>query len=372
MELRSNRFFGIEIECKGVTQQAACAAITAAGVQCRIENYGHSTPSMWKIVSDASVYAGFEIVSPKLSGNEGLEQVRKVAAALNGIGASVERDCGFHVHVDASGLNAPTLYNLVHRYFQHEAEIDSFMPRSRRSSNNRYCRSTGELLRMIRRPEAGMQIRDFVQNLDSRDDRYFKVNIAAFLRHGTIEFRQHSGTTMANKMIPWIIFCVNFVETSFVAVSSSPNPTGITIPTEPPHIARTSPRSPERKFHALARALVRTSRDNYITVEALAEVLGCVPDSVPSYISRFRDAHPNFGVKSRRGRGYYLDLATHDDRAVFMEYLGIPYGTLWEELTSGTAVIYSVVYPTSPRSHFEGLSPDVVSYFQERAVELAS
>jgi hypothetical protein len=44
--------------------------------------------------------------------------------------------------------------------------------------------------------------------------RYNKVNLCAFLRHGTIEFRQHSGTMNVDKVINWIVFCVNFVETS--------------------------------------------------------------------------------------------------------------------------------------------------------------
>jgi hypothetical protein len=44
--------------------------------------------------------------------------------------------------------------------------------------------------------------------------RYYKLNLAAYVKHGTLEFRQHAGTLNLNKMINWIMFCVQFVEDS--------------------------------------------------------------------------------------------------------------------------------------------------------------
>jgi hypothetical protein len=44
--------------------------------------------------------------------------------------------------------------------------------------------------------------------------RYYKLNALAFLRHGTLEFRQHGGTMSILRMVNWIIFCVNFIENS--------------------------------------------------------------------------------------------------------------------------------------------------------------
>lgn len=45
-------------------------------------------------------------------------------------------------------------------------------------------------------------------------DRYRAVNLHAFNRHGTIEFRQHHGALKAEKVAAWITFVLEFVERS--------------------------------------------------------------------------------------------------------------------------------------------------------------
>ena len=37
-------------------------------------------------------------------------------------------------------------------------------------------------------------------------NRYHKVNLEAYSRHKTVEFRQHSGTTNFTKMRNWVLF----------------------------------------------------------------------------------------------------------------------------------------------------------------------
>ncbi|KAM5545982.1 hypothetical protein V8D89_000108 [Ganoderma adspersum] len=41
--------------------------------------------------------------------------------------------------------------------------------------------------------------------------RYFKVNFTSLLKHGTIEFRQHEGTVVADTVIAWACFLQHFV-----------------------------------------------------------------------------------------------------------------------------------------------------------------
>ncbi|TXH08128.1 MAG: hypothetical protein E6R04_11195 [Spirochaetes bacterium] len=379
MELTSNRFFGIEIECKGLSMAEAATAITNAGIPCVVQGYNHHATSTWKIVPDGSVYSGFEVVSPKLHGSEGLEQVRKVAETLVRSGARIERDCGFHVHVDASGLNALTLYNIVKRYAAFETEIDAFMPPSRRGANNNYCRQSSYFLRELTMPEANSEIRTLLRRL-SQDDRYYKVNLMAYLRHGTVEFRHHSGTVSANKMIPWIIFCVNFVETSIVRVLSTPTQPTTPAPTStandfppPAWLANYRSNSVERKFYLLARALWGSSRWSPVSSERLAEVLGCPVSGVSSYLSRFREAHPDYNIVARRGRGYYLDIFGEAVREQFLRFVGFPREMSWEIATPAVVDAgrtYTVIQPEE-RGMFHGLSQDVISYFQERATELS-
>jgi len=82
----SNRNFGIEIEAHGISMSRVNEFINNTGVVCHTESYSHHTPTSWKIVTDCSVPHGFEVVSPILLGEEGIETVRKVCDALTDAG----------------------------------------------------------------------------------------------------------------------------------------------------------------------------------------------------------------------------------------------------------------------------------------------
>lgn len=207
----ANRKFGIEIECIGANKQHVVTALNEIGVRCddltgnSYSTY-HATHPSWKIVLDGSVHGGWEIVSPILVGEEGIEQVRKVAKTLVAKNATVNKNCGLHVHVDAHGLSIKSIVNVARRYAKFETEINNFMPVARRS--NQYCRAINA---------------SDLDYIESRGisylgglDRYQKVNLSAYARHGTVEFRQHSGTVNGEKMENWIRFCVAFVEASII------------------------------------------------------------------------------------------------------------------------------------------------------------
>ena len=236
----NTRTFGIELEFFGIDQEKVQDVLEAAGVACYTDNgdddyncYGDncgedycrscnpesSARSGWKITDDGSIYAnpsssydpGVELVSPILQGQDGLREVMKVAKLMMNAGAQVNKTCGFHVHIGAADLSGDAFINLVKRYALHENLIDSFMPRSRRESRNTYCRSVVNLLSSV----SGIRHGSTMQSVASQfHDRYFKLNLCAYLRHGTVEFRHHSGTVSAEKIVNWIIFCQNFVENS--------------------------------------------------------------------------------------------------------------------------------------------------------------
>ena len=42
--------------------------------------------------------------------------------------------------------------------------------------------------------------------------RYHKLNLESLVRHGTVEFRQHSGTVDGEKMANWVMLVGGFVE----------------------------------------------------------------------------------------------------------------------------------------------------------------
>ena len=207
----NGRKFGIELEISNISMRQSYEAIKAIGIRVEIEGYNHTDHAdHWKIVRDSSVENGHEVVSPILIGNDGLDEAVRVANALKAAGASANKTCGFHVHFDARNMNVNEIRTICTRYAKYEAEIDRFMPRSRRADNNRFCRS---VVREFGYTE--FKTATTVERLaDAQEDRYFKVNLKAYLRHHTIEFRQHSGTVEAEKIQNWILFLNDFVNES--------------------------------------------------------------------------------------------------------------------------------------------------------------
>lgn len=209
------RTFGIELEVIG-SMRVAYDALRAAGIDARMPGYTHSRTAFWKLVPDGSVSRGFEVVSPVLSGEAGITEARAVADALTAAGFTVDQSCGFHVHVGAGDLTADDIRTLAKRYAAYEATIDGWMPRSRRGSNNHYCRPVATVAqRLENRPATGTARDQIATALGTNiHDRYYKLNLQSFWRHGTVEFRQHSGTVDAQKVENWTRFCLAFVDVS--------------------------------------------------------------------------------------------------------------------------------------------------------------
>ena len=220
-----DRTFGIEIEAiapAAVTMQRAAEIITAAGVDCRMGGY-HVTQSHWKIVGDGSVRPaqgqtgnGMEIVSPPLQGEEGFEQVRKVCRALTAAGFKVNKSCGLHVHVAARGLGLPAIKRLTVLYSKSERTIDQLLPLSRRGGDGYFCRSLANVNEATVMGAADVTgiARHVAEVSRASQPRYVKLNLTAFWRHGTVEFRHHSGTVDENKAVNWARFCLRMVDTA--------------------------------------------------------------------------------------------------------------------------------------------------------------
>ena len=114
-----------------------------------ISSYSNDDSSIWRIKTDGSVSGrghGLELVTPVLKGEMDMLRLRKILAWLEEIGCTVNRTCGLHVHVGVSDWQVGQFKNLAKRYVKFETAIDSFMPRSRRSSQNHYCQSNAKHL----------------------------------------------------------------------------------------------------------------------------------------------------------------------------------------------------------------------------------
>lgn len=204
------RRFGVEIEAYNVSRSALVNALREAGINVVAEGYNHTTRNHWKVVSDGSLSGTdtFEVVSPVLQGQAGLDQLQTVCRVLKQKNAYINKSCGLHIHFDAEQIGLAQTKNLLINYNRYEAIIDSFMPNSRRGSNNYYCKGLGRAIATV---EVGTSIEQIANRIN---DRYFKVNLQAYLRHKTIEFRQHSGTIEFDKISTWVLFLHNLVEFS--------------------------------------------------------------------------------------------------------------------------------------------------------------
>lgn len=196
-----NRKFGIEIEAYNCSRERLARELREAGIEIMVEGYNHTTRPHWKLVTDGSLNGNdtFELVSPILVGEAGLQELEKGCWVLDLCDVKVNESCGLHVHIDAAGFSMEIWRNLALSYKHLEAVIDKFMPVSRR--DNYYCKGLGHVSdEMIRSARTVDELKSRIGN------RYHKVNLEAYSRHKTVEFRQHSGTTNFTKMRNWVLF----------------------------------------------------------------------------------------------------------------------------------------------------------------------
>ena len=222
---QAKRKFGVEIEFLApLAMVEVCQAINESGITCRQESYNHRRRDWWKIVPDASIHGlglnPMEVVSRPLKGNDGLIEVEKVVKVINDIGGKVNKNCGLHVHVEASRLKIEQLRNVAIAWVTYEHIIESMIPQSRRNgSERRYCQSIINYRdnseysreRLMDRLYASYNKRRIVNLMNPQYDRMLKLNFQALSRHGTLEFRHHSGTCNTKKILHHIRFCIAFV-----------------------------------------------------------------------------------------------------------------------------------------------------------------
>jgi Putative amidoligase enzyme len=219
--------FGVEIETlvpgqasfRNRVAEGIARDISEAGVPCGFEGYNHTRRDHWKIVTDASLtapngYLGFEFVSPPLS-DAGFPQIDAVCRMLQRSNARVNRTCGLHVHIGARRLTLDAMRRLAFLYIENEDVIDALMPPSRRKDLNNFCRglqANADIEGATRATDVRALAKAIRRNDYGEISRHTKLNFAAYWRHGTVEFRQHSGTIDAEKIKRWVGFCQKLVD----------------------------------------------------------------------------------------------------------------------------------------------------------------
>lgn len=231
-----SRTWGVEIETYGPHDvRTVIGALAVVGIDAREERYNHNDQlinnqpivdrTWWKIVSDISLRNlrnGMELVGPKLEGENGFTQLRKVCDTLESLGmGGGSPDAGLHVHIYSGDLTVAEAKTIVGRYAKYEEEIDSFMAPSRRNSRCSMAKSIkGAVATRVVNASAST-VRDLARE---QGPRYFKVNLEAYLKYRTIEYRHHGGSNNFTKISNWIKFLLAFTEASRAIASGSSVP----------------------------------------------------------------------------------------------------------------------------------------------------
>lgn len=203
------RLFGVEIECYNAKRDNIIAKCAAENLEMRDSPYNHRDEGFAKIVSDGSLCGNDtqEVVMPPLNG---FTDLQKVCKALQNAGAKVNMSCGLHVHIDAREMSPQHALNIGRNYYYLRQIIIKSLAPSRRANN--YCHVV-----CPRRSQADSDRGYDVtwEELTSRNaSRYVAVNYQAYLRHKTLEFRQHQGSINFKKISNWVLFLESLVSWS--------------------------------------------------------------------------------------------------------------------------------------------------------------
>ncbi len=185
-----------------------------------------SLPKQWRFVQETSIKGGgaVEVVSPPLTGQEGLDQIALVCACLEAGGAKVNGSCGLHVHHDASDFTCVELRRLLNLVHLWEEAIYFCLPPERRE--NETCRPMEIDLEALAIPcdetcDTDCRIKGLWYHVGNRYDgsgekycktRYHGLNLHAYWTLGTIEFRYLPSTLNADKIHGWLGFTQALVE----------------------------------------------------------------------------------------------------------------------------------------------------------------
>lgn len=210
--------YGVEAEFFGIRSDDAVEVLNGAGITAQDDGYHHESRRYWRITEDGSVNGtGLELVSPVLSRTTmtHTRAVTKAAKALREAGAVVDTSCGLHVHHSITGKDVEDVAQAAGLYTMFQRVIDTVLPPSRVGAGaSGYCRPmtaadgpTGWLANI-----RSYDFTDLMRNGCWNFGRYHGINLQALAAHGTLEFRQHSGTLNGEKINRWTTFTRLFMD----------------------------------------------------------------------------------------------------------------------------------------------------------------
>jgi hypothetical protein len=186
----------------------------------------------WDCHGDGSVRVndyediGTEIVSPVLSGTEGLRKIAAFLEFAKASGGYVNRSCGGHVHVGAADLLQGNQKQVANRIIlgmltakKFKPLLDMFISDERKETSGQWAkhftdndmaRTSDVVSNMTDAPATVMSIQTVISSLQS--DRYKAINFQnLYGNKKTIEFRIFEGSLDLPKIIERVKFAILFV-----------------------------------------------------------------------------------------------------------------------------------------------------------------
>lgn len=162
----------------------------------------------WKAEADGSIVvekAGHiraEFVSPILKGEAGVRHLIEFVEFLRAIGASVNRSCGLHIHVGASGAAGG---EELTAYIERLTRLVAFNSKALYAQTGtiareagHYCRPLGDTTKKaIAKAKKSKRLAD----AQAGTGRYQILNLTNLLSRGTVEFRCFAGTLNTSKVL---------------------------------------------------------------------------------------------------------------------------------------------------------------------------
>lgn len=172
--------------------------------------YNQGSHNVWNVEYDRSV--GWEVKTPILCGVSGAKELAKACSILQECirqnGLVLNSNTSVHIHL---GWNAKlrTIKNLLHTHASLESSLASLVAPSRialfngigydTTKPNPYCMPISSFISGKKLEET----RSFSQLINTID-RYCTLNMHNLRTLGTVEFRMHSGSTNASKILLWL------------------------------------------------------------------------------------------------------------------------------------------------------------------------
>lgn len=204
----SARTFGVEIEFYTNFPWSPTEYCTEETIKREIKKYtnNESWADEWKLKRDGSVSGDArELVSPILSGTEGLKQVHLMLEALRNF-AFVNETCGLHVHIGAHDLSYEKLVFLTETWLKNKEKIDCFL-HPRRIAGRFSRHFSLEEIKILKKEKNLKTAHNILSG-----QRYYHTNIFAFLKHKTVEFRGLEGTLDPKVLLCWIRILLDYVD----------------------------------------------------------------------------------------------------------------------------------------------------------------